>query len=237
MIDYLQVTVDLFKTRDTYAILAAAGITPKSSGTYATSAIQAALTAYHGYAVTLRCSSSKLKEVWYHYNARGSVVTGEFLPKAPLGSNTCSGNISYLPKSGTTATTTATATATAPTSTATGVITGTGTWIGTSSSATKGGLISGGTWYVGGTLATYTATASGSGFILSTSKGNCAVTSGKFNCASGNTASVFNVVGGKLAYGGVTTWYGSAVPSGTTQVEIYTTSATGRTTAVTFTWA
>lgn len=235
MIDYLHTTVDLFKTRNTYAILAAAGITPSSSTTYAATAVQAALTAYHGYAVTIRCSSGALNEVWYHYHARGSVATGEFLPAAPLGSNTCSGNIKYLPK---TSTSTPTTTTTASGSTPTGsIVTGTGTWPGVTGGSTKGCLIGAGTWY-SGTCATYTAAASGSGFTLTTSKGKCAVSSaGKFSCASGNTASIFTVVSGKLAYNGVSTWYASAAPSGTTQIDIYTASASGRTTAVTFSWA
>jgi ribonuclease T2 len=104
-----------------------------------------------------------------------------------------------------------------------------------------GCLISAGTWYVSGTCATYTATPSGkyslnqfllpfpdiigSGFTLTTSKGKCAVSSGAITCSSSvSTATVFTVVSGNLAYNGVTTFYATAVPSGSTQETVYTTS-------------
>ena len=171
LIDFYQTTADLFATRDTYKILAAAGIVPKTSGTYAASAIQAALTAYHGKGVIINCKGGKFNEVWYHYNVGGSVQTGQFYPAAPVGSgSTCSGNVSYLPKTyGATPTTTAgtgtgTATTAAPTSTSTGVFSGTGTLVATTGGAVKGGLISAGTWYVSGTLANIKATVSGKYF-------------------------------------------------------------------------
>lgn len=91
----------------------------------------------------------------------------------------------------------------------------------------------------------------GSGFTLASSKGACAVTSGKLTCASGTTATIFTVcftsscpskessantsqaVGGKLAYNGATTFFAAAAPSGSTQQTIYTTS---KATSVTFQW-
>lgn len=73
----------------------------------------------------------------------------------------------------------------------------------------------------------------GSGFVLKTSKGNCAVSSSIITCASGLTASVFTASGGKLAYNGVTSFYAAAVPSGTTQQSVYTTS---KAVGVTFQW-
>ncbi|KAI5777180.1 ribonuclease-like protein T2 [Geopyxis carbonaria] len=232
LVDYLQTTVALFKTRNTYAILAAAGITPSGSKTYAASAIQAALTAAHGKAVTIGCDGSTFNEVWFHYNVRGSVQTGTFVPAAPDGTkSTCSGNVSYKVKSGTAVPTgTATGTTTAPTSTATGgVLTGSGylTVATSGASAATGCLISAGTWYVSGTCATYTAAASGSGFTLTSSKGPCGVVGGKFTCASGTSAAVFTLNAGKLAYSGSAAWYASAVPSGSTQIDVYTSSSGG----------
>ena len=77
--------------------------------------------------------------------------------------------IKYLPKSGTAASTTTTAGATATkttttttaTSTSTGAFSGTGYLEAYTSGSNKGCLISAGTWYVGGTCATYKATTSG----------------------------------------------------------------------------
>ncbi|TGZ85385.1 ribonuclease-like protein T2 [Ascodesmis nigricans] len=238
LIDYLHATVDLFKTRNTYNILSSAGITPSSSKTYTASAIKSALQAAHGKAVTIGCKSGVFNEVWYHYNVRGSVATGEFVPAAPDGTkDTCSGSVTYRPKSGGGSTPTTTTTNTTPAPTSTSVPSGSGYLNAVTSGSSKGCLISAGTWYVSGTCATYTAAASGAGFTLTSSKGKCGVTSGKFVCSSSTTAAVFTLVGGKLAYNGVSTWYGSAVPSGTTQIDVYTTSASGRTVALELAWS
>jgi hypothetical protein len=56
-----------------------------------------------------------------------------------------------------------------------------------------GALLSAGTLSVQ-TPATYTATTSGSGFTLTTSKGNCGISGGQFTCGSGVTATVFGSV-------------------------------------------
>jgi len=89
-------------------------------------------------------------------------------------------------------------------------------------------------WYASGTCATITATASGSGFTLKSSKGNCGIVSSSFTCASGVTATVFTASGGKLAYNGATTFYAAAVPAGSTQQAVYTNS---KAVSVTFQWA
>lgn len=103
--------------------------------------------------------------------------------------------VKYLPKSGSTATTTTAAT----TTTTTAVPTGTGSFSGTgylnaiTSGTQNGCLISAGTWYTTGTCATYTATASGSGFTLKSSKGACGISSSSFTCGSSVTATIFTV--------------------------------------------
>jgi ribonuclease T2 len=61
------------------------------------------------------------------------------------------------------------------------------------SESQTGCLISAGAWYASGTCATYTATASGSGFTLKSSKGSCGISGSEFSCASGVTATVFTV--------------------------------------------
>ena len=238
MVDYFVTAVNLDKSRNTYKILAAAGITPSSSKTYTTTAVSAALAAAHGAPVTIKCDGANLNEVWYHYNVRGSVTTGEFVASAPDGvKGDCSGNIYYMPKSaGTPTTTTKTTTTAAATPTSTGVFSGKGYLTVTTSGTETGCLIGAGTWYVSGTCATITATASGSGFKLSSSKGPCAVGStGAFVCSSSTTAQVFTASGGKLVGSG-TNWYATSVPSGSTQLSVFTTSATGRTTVATIGW-
>jgi ribonuclease T2 len=188
--DFFQKTVDLFKTLDSYTVsfqipfqqlsltshqaLANAGIVPSSTATYTAAAIQAALKASFGYAVTIQCASGALDEIWYSYDVLGSVQTGTFEPTAPVGqSSSCSSTgIKYLPKSGGTTTTTTSSTATKTTTTSTSSPTGTGSFSGSgylnayTSGSQDGCLISAGTWYTTGTCATYTATASGTTFAL-----------------------------------------------------------------------
>ncbi|KAF2435988.1 ribonuclease M, partial [Tothia fuscella] len=224
LVDYFQRTVDLFKALPSYQWLAAAGITPSSTATYTSAQIQSALQSRHGRPVHLGCKSGVLNEIWYYYNVQGSVQSGSFVAANPDGSSsTCPATgVKYLPKSGSgTSTTTTTAGPTGTVTPGTG-FSGTGFLNVIRSGATNGCVISAGTWYTTGTCATFTATASGSGFTLSSSKGKCAIVSGALSCASTvTTATVFTASGGNLVNGGGTTFYASAVASGSTQQPIY----------------
>ncbi|TVY19483.1 Ribonuclease T2-like [Lachnellula arida] len=252
--DFFQKTVDLFKTLDSYTVaalsfcpriiltiskaLADAGITPSSSKTYTSAAILAALKTSFGYEVVIQCSSGALDAIWYSYDVRGSIQTGTFVPTDPDGSksNCADSGVKYLPKSGGGTGTTTTTTTTSPTSTPTGTpgtFSGTGYLNAITGGVQTGCLISAGTWYTSGTCATYTAAASGSGFTLKSSKGPCGISSSAFTCASGNTATVFTASGGLLSYNGGTTFYAEAVPSGSTQEAISTSS---KSVSVSFQW-
>ncbi|CEJ93907.1 Putative Ribonuclease Trv [[Torrubiella] hemipterigena] len=97
--DFFTRTVGLFKTVPTYSWLAAAGITPSTSKTYSLSTIQDVLTKKHGAAVTLKCKNKVINEVWYHYNVRGSLQTGQFVAAAPDGvKGNCPSTVQYKPK-------------------------------------------------------------------------------------------------------------------------------------------
>ncbi|TVY48482.1 Ribonuclease T2-like [Lachnellula occidentalis] len=235
--DFFQKTVDLFKTLDSYTALANAGITPSSSKTYTSAAILAALKKSFGYEVIIQCASGALDEIWYSYDVRGSVVTGDFVATDPDGSksNCAASGIKYLPKSGGGTGTTSTKTPTTSTSTPTGTgsFSGTGYLNAVTGGSQTGCLISSGNWYTSGTCATYTAAASGSGFTLKSSKGPCGISSSAFTCASGTTATVFTAKGGLLSYNGDTTFYAAAVPSGSTQESISTSS---KSVSVSFQW-
>ena len=74
---------------------------------------------------------------------------------------------------------------------------------------------------------------SGSGLTLKSSKGSCGVSSSKFTSGSGVTATLFTASNGFLSYEGKTTFYASAVPSGSTQEAVYTTS---KSVSVSFEW-
>ncbi|KAI1275139.1 ribonuclease-like protein T2 [Xylaria sp. FL0933] len=233
--DFFQIVVDLFKTLDTYSALSAAGITPSSSKTYTSSQIQAALLKVTGKAAVISCSNNELYQVYYGFFVNGPLQNADFVPSTIVGdtSNCPSSGIKYLPKSGTGTSPTSTTTGSSPTSTPTGSFSGSGYLNAYYNGKEDGCLISAGTWYTTGTCATYTATASGSGFTLKSSKGNCGVVSGAFTCGSGVSATVFTASSGKLAYNGASTFYASVVPTGSTQATIYTSS---KSYSVSFQW-
>ncbi|KAI9753692.1 MAG: hypothetical protein M4579_005044 [Chaenotheca gracillima] len=230
VVDFFQKTVDLFKGLPTYKTLAAAGITPSSSKTYTSAAIESAISKVTGHQVTIGCSSGALNEIWYHYNVKGSVQTGTFQATEPDGTkSTCPATgVKYLPKGGSgggggTPTTPPSGGPTGAPFTGSGYL-----------NVNSGGcLISAGKWYTSGTCATFKAKAAGSGFTLTSSKGNCGIVSGAFTCGSGVTLTTFTSSNGDLAYSGKTAFYADSKPSGATQATVYTAS---HSTSILLTW-
>lgn len=93
-------TVELFKTLPTYQWLADAGITPSASKTYDLAKVQSVLEKKHGAKVTLNCKGKVFNEVWYHFNVKGSLQSGKFVPAQPDGpKGKCPSAIQYKPKS------------------------------------------------------------------------------------------------------------------------------------------
>ncbi|KKY39658.1 putative ribonuclease t2 [Diaporthe ampelina] len=238
---FFQVVVDLFKSLDTYTVLSKAGIVPSNSATYTSSQITKAISASFGQDPVILCSGSTLYQIYYGFVTNGPLADGAFVPTAITGqsSNCPSSGVKYPLKSGAAATSstrtaTGTATSTSAAATATGTsVSGSGYWNAQYNGQADGCLISSGTWYVGGTCATYKATATSNGFTMTSSKGNCGVTNGVISCGSGVALSTFSVAGGLLAYDGQTEFYASAVPSGSTQASVYVASQTY---SVTFQW-
>ncbi|KAG5913994.1 hypothetical protein E4U61_006206 [Claviceps capensis] len=98
-VDFFQTTVALFKELPTYKWLAAAGITPSANKYYSLSKIQSVLSKQHGARVTLSCRGKAFTEVWYHFNVRGSLQTGAFVPSEPDGmKGKCPSQVLYKPK-------------------------------------------------------------------------------------------------------------------------------------------
>jgi ribonuclease T2 len=232
--DYFQIATDLFKGLDSYTILANAGVTPSTTKSYALAEIANPLRAYHGYDVTIQCSSSALNEIWYHYNVLGNVqAKNSFVPTSPDGSKgSCPATgIKYTPKYLDTTT---------PSNPGTTVpFVGKGFLRAYTNGTNQGFLISGGTWYPNsGTPAGYTVATVDNGFTLTTSKGACTAVAGTglLGCAAGNTASVFSAVNSTLAYRGQTTFYADAVPTGIIQAKVYTVG-TSHPVEVSFRWA
>ncbi|KAH7417750.1 ribonuclease T2-like protein, partial [Cadophora sp. MPI-SDFR-AT-0126] len=159
VVDFFEIAMSLFKGLDSYATLANAGIVPSTMATYTLVKIQAALTAAHGFPVTVACCGSRLDEIWYHFNILGSVPTGIFVPTSPNGSKSdcAESGISYLPKY-----LPATSTSNGASSTPTGTpYLGKGCLKACAGSANKGCLISAGTSYTTGICPTYTPATSG----------------------------------------------------------------------------
>lgn len=86
-----------------------------------------------------------------------------------------------------------------------------------------GCIISYGTWFTTGTCATFhAAAASDSSFTLSSSKGSCAVSSGKLTCSSSvSRATEFSADGDLLVYDGRSTFGADGVPTGSEQGTVY----------------
>ncbi|KIP11112.1 hypothetical protein PHLGIDRAFT_64365 [Phlebiopsis gigantea 11061_1 CR5-6] len=222
---FFNTVVGLFKTLPTYEWLAAAGITPSSSKTYTLSAITSALKSASGVTPALDCSSGALNQISYYFNLKGSLIDGDFVAiDAPKKGSCASTGLKYPLKTGSSS---GSGTPTVPIPHYSG---STPTPTGLPSKAhlqasTTGSLLTAGTWSTQ-TAATYTISGSASSFTMSTSKGNCGVSSGSLTCGSGVTASTFSAVSSSgsllLAYSGSTSWTSDASPSGTTQETVYT---------------
>lgn len=188
-----------------------------------------------GYTPYVGCASGALDELWYFYNTQGSVQTGTFVAAESLTDSNCpSTGIKYLPKSGGSSpspTTTTTAPGSSPTG---GSFSGSGYLNVVSGGSQNGCIISAGTWYTSGTCATFTASASGSGFTLKSSKGSCGVSSGVFTCGSGVSSTVFTSSGSTLLYSGSSAFSTDSTPSGSTQAKVY--SGSSHATDFTITW-
>lgn len=234
--EFFDRTVSLFQSLPSYKWLSDAGITPSTSATYTLSQIQSALAKNHGgYTPYVGCRSGVIDELWYFYNVRGSLQSGTFIAAESLTRSNCpSSGIKYKPKSGDSSPTpTNTSPGSNPTSPG-GVFSGSGYLNVVSGGSQKGCIISAGTWYTSGTCATITATASGSGFTLKSSKGNCGVASGKFVCGSGVSSTVFTSDGSTLQYSGSSAFSADSTASGSTQVTVY--SGSGHSTALNIQW-
>ncbi|KAM0283286.1 hypothetical protein ACHAQH_002582 [Verticillium albo-atrum] len=103
--DYFTRAFGLFRTLDTYAVLAAADIVPSSIHKYSIKAIEGALEKHTGGKVVLRCSGrggAVLHEAWYAFFVKGSLQTGNFVPAETYGEHgdarNCGEEVWYLPK-------------------------------------------------------------------------------------------------------------------------------------------
>ncbi|KAH6903250.1 ribonuclease T2-like protein [Coprinopsis sp. MPI-PUGE-AT-0042] len=227
---YFQSTVRMFKTLPTYKWLAEQGITPSNSATYTRSQLFSALKAASGFTPALDCTSGVVSQIYWYFYLQGSAIDGKYVPiDAPRTGNCPSSGIKYTPKGAGSTTTVGgpTTTTRPPTSTtsAAGSLPTKGTVKAVVNGALTGGILTAGTWSTQ-TLATVTFSGTTSSFVMSTSKGNCAIKSGALECGSGITASSFSAVqsGGNLliTYGGTTSFSSDGTPSGTSVYTVFT---------------
>ncbi|KAF8899056.1 ribonuclease T2-like protein [Infundibulicybe gibba] len=212
---FFQTVVKLFKSLPTYTWLANAGITPSSTETHTLASLTSALkSASGGFTPALDCTSGNLNAISWYFNLKGSIIDGTFgilkytSEAAPEAGSCPSTGIKYPLKSG------------SPTPTSYHSC--------SSSGSSTGGLLSLGTWSTQ-TLATFTISGTASSFTMTSSKGNCGVSSGTFACGSGVALTSFSAVtsGGNLllASGGSTTFSSDGNPSGATVFTVFTGSS------------
>lgn len=229
VLDYFQSAVSLYQTLPSYEWLAEAGIVPSNTATYTKAQIQDALESKHGKPVTIGCRAGRFDEIWYHFDVKGSVQTGQFIaadPDGPKGKCPTTG-IKYLPKrSSGSPTSTARTTTAAPTHTSVPgtPFSGKGFLHVRTSGYGKGCIIGAGQWYTSGSCATFTATRSGdSGFTLSSRRGRCALNKkGALTCAAWiRDPVVFENDDGVLSLGGNSTFYADGIPHGRAKGNVF----------------
>jgi ribonuclease T2 len=124
VVDYFRIAVDLYKTLPTFEVchcfntvflhssnlkllqfLASAGILPSKTKIYDRDEINAALTAARNVTAVVGCQGVELREVWYFFKVRGSLLGGEFVAAEPDASGVgghfakwCPKKLRYLPK-------------------------------------------------------------------------------------------------------------------------------------------
>ncbi|KAF1352082.1 ribonuclease M [Delphinella strobiligena] len=226
VVDYFSTTVKLYKSLDTYNWLKDAGIVPSTSQTYTRDQIQNVLSSHHGMPVTLGCHSGVFNEVWYHFDVKGSLQTGDFIAADPLGGkNTCPATGIRYPFKGSSGKPTGTATTglPGPTGAPRKPFEGKGFLAVETGGTSKGCIIGSGSWYSSGSCATFTATAAGDkGFTLASRKGKCAVKKDALKCAAEiREPTVFESAEGLLSFDGNTAFYADSLPRGWKQIPVY----------------
>ncbi|OJJ85588.1 T2 family ribonuclease [Aspergillus glaucus CBS 516.65] len=227
VVDYFDKAVEIFGELPSYKFLADAGIVPSHTKTYTLAEIEDALAKGHGSDVTVRCHSHSLNEIWYHFNVAGTLQTGDFVPSSPDGlkSNCPTKGVRYQPKrSQPEPTNTATKTA-RPTATPGIPFQGQGNLKVSTQGSGRGCIISYGTWFSSGTCATFRGEKVRDGtFTLTSSRGKCSFEQDILTCGAHiDNPMEFEMIDGKLAYNGNTTFYADKPPKGYTQSDVFAT--------------
>ncbi|EPQ52027.1 ribonuclease T2 [Gloeophyllum trabeum ATCC 11539] len=89
VVPYFSTVVGLFKQLDTYNALAAAGITPSDTDTYALADLQSAVEKATGFVPDFTCTDSTLSTVMYYLNAEGPLQDGQFVQSHASRASAC----------------------------------------------------------------------------------------------------------------------------------------------------
>ncbi|KAI8442724.1 ribonuclease T2-like protein [Phakopsora pachyrhizi] len=224
VVTFFNRTVQLFKELPTYSWLAAGGIVPSKSVTYSLDQLQAVARKEFGHEAVWNCRGHTLNEVWWHFNTRGAVADGKFLPTDPVGPrSTCPHTgIQYIPKHGSGG-----GDDDRPHNPKNPHVPSPGRersiYVVNSSGEREGCLIGSGNWYRSGTCASFSvSTSSGSEILeIKSRKGPCTFSEDGFSCSKELKTEGFSFVNGKfLTHKGQEKFYASSIPEGITQIKI-----------------
>lgn len=210
VVDFFNISVNLFKTLPTFQWLANNGIVPSTEQTYSKKQVEDTLRAQFSQPVFIKCNKySALQEVWYFHHVKGSVLSEEFTPIPALDESKCpETGIKFLPKDFTPPT---------PTRIPGPKPTGVGRRGVIKLTNQQGCLITTGEWYASGTCATFTVLkAPYGGYNLKSSKGWCGIDDmGDLSCNRQMMPMQFQLEkeGDYLFYGGKKTWSTDKYPS------------------------
>ena len=215
VVDFFNATVTLFQARDSYSLLERKGIVPDANTRYPVENVLEALGAGHeGVEPYVGCTrGGELNEIWYFFETRGSLRTGEFVAsEAKGGRGRCPHLVRYLPKDG----------EHHPPGGEPGEdFSGRGMLNVEVDGNVDGCLISKGTWFRSGTCAKFTAEEAEGGFVLKSRRGKCYVRNGAFGCG-GTQGTVFQHKKEMLRYNGSTGFWADEYPSGGKQAKLRT---------------
>lgn len=198
--DYVRITMELYKSLNTFEFLKAEGIVPSTEATYTKKQIDDALTKHFGQQVYFKCNKYKgLQEVWYYHYIKGSLRGQDFKPIDTLTSSNCpSEGIKFFPKGSTSS----------PTNPPGGGDGGDGNVKKAFLNVKDGCLISNGKYFTKGTCATYRISkAQFGGYNLRSSKGLCGVVDNKIVCnGASKSGTQFQVKDGVVGYNNKFKW-------------------------------
>lgn len=97
-VNFWQKAVEVWSKLDTYFFLESAGITPTLDRQYNLTDVQKALKKAHGGQAYIGCLNGAIDEIWYYYNVKGNILTGDYLPIDSTSNATCPDKVWYIPK-------------------------------------------------------------------------------------------------------------------------------------------